>query len=109
MYAQFAQCAWFCICAVKLSQSDRTVPGDEMFDMHWECDKFLGNVLLSEGYPDDYVMFCIDGGMRIDERLARTRAILKKTYKNREFTKEEIILYYHSELNAPQCLKNGGV
>ncbi len=65
----------------------------EMYDLHYKCGKFLENVLRSEGYPEDYVMLCNNMDHGIARRLARTLAVLKKTYKNKEFTKEELIIY----------------
>ena len=66
---------------------------EEMYDMRYECDRFLGNVLRSEGFVEDYVMLCNDRDHGIEQRLARTLAVLKKTYKNRKYSKEELIMY----------------
>ena len=66
---------------------------DEMYDMYEKCDKFMSNLLRTEGFTEDYVMLCDDNDDGILARLGRTLAVLKKTYRNRSFTKEELILY----------------
>ena len=66
---------------------------DEMYDMYEKCDRFMANLLRTEGFPEDYVMLCDDNDDGIVARLGRSLAVLKKTYKNRTFTKEELILY----------------
>ena len=66
---------------------------DEMFDMYYKCERFLGNVLRSEGFPEDYVLLNNERDNGLEHKLARTLAVLKRTYKNRQFTKEELIMY----------------
>ncbi|MBR5375791.1 MAG: hypothetical protein IK139_00765 [Lachnospiraceae bacterium] len=66
---------------------------DEMYDMYKKCDKFMFNLLRTEGFTEDYVVLCDDNDDGIQARLGRTLAILKKTYRNRTFTGEELILY----------------
>ena len=67
---------------------------DEMHSMYFKCGEFLGNALLSQGYVDDYIMLCNEDDRGVEDRLAKTLAVLKKTYKKRkEYTKEELIFY----------------
>ena len=66
---------------------------DEMYEMYEKCDKFMSNLLRTEGFVEDYVMLCDDNDDGIRARLGRTLAVLKKTYRNRAFTKEELIMY----------------
>ena len=66
---------------------------DEMYDMYEKCDKFMSNLLRTEGFVEDYVLICDDNDDGIKARLGRTLAVLKKTYRNRTFTKEELIMY----------------
>ncbi len=66
---------------------------DEMYDMYEKCDRFMANLLRTEGFVEDYVMLCDDNDDGIRSRLGRTLAVLKKTYRDRTFTKEELIMY----------------
>ena len=76
-----------------LEEIRRMFDEDEMHRMYFKCGEFLGNALLSQGFIDDYVMLCNDD-QGVEDRLAKTLAVLKKTYKKKkEFTKEELIFY----------------
>ena len=66
---------------------------DDMYDMYEKCDRFMANLLRTEGFVEDYVMLCDDNDDGIRSRLGRTLAVLKKTYHDKTFTKEELIKY----------------
>lgn len=66
---------------------------DEMYDMYEKCDRFMSNLLRAEGFVEDYVMLCDDNDDGILARLGRSLAVLKKTYRGRTFSKEELIMY----------------
>lgn len=66
---------------------------DEMWDMYEKCDRFVANLLRTEGFVEDYVMLCDDNDDGILARLGRSLAVLKKTYRGRTFTKEELVMY----------------
>ena len=66
---------------------------DEMYGLYEKCDKFMGNALRSMGYAEDYVHLCDDSSRGLPQILGRTLAVLRKTYRSRDFSKEELILY----------------
>lgn len=66
---------------------------DEMYRICDKADRFTATLLRSAGYPADYVDLCYSDDPGTLIIMARTLAVLKKTYKNRTFTKEELALY----------------
>ena len=65
----------------------------EMQEMYLQCDDFLCNILRFEGFDVDYVIECNDEDRGIKHRLILTLAVLRKTYKDRVYTKEELIMF----------------
>lgn len=66
---------------------------EEMYDLRYKYETFIETVLRSEGYVEDYVMLCNESDNGIEDRLARTINILKKIYKDKQFTKDEIMMF----------------
>lgn len=66
----------------------------KLYSLEEKARKYLGNVLRWCGYDPEYVDMCDENGTVLPNRLATVLAILKKTYPNRKFTGEELILYY---------------
>ena len=66
---------------------------DEASDLCWQQEEFLMNVLRAEGFDEEYVSICNDNTPMLYQRLAYTLAILRKTYKNRDFSKEDLMRY----------------
>ena len=66
---------------------------DEMIELYYDNDNFLANVFMSEGYAEDYAMLCNDQDHGIEDRLARTLAVLKTSFEDREYTKKELATY----------------
>lgn len=72
---------------------------DEMFSMYYDHMKFVENVLRSENCIEDLVDLCDDEDSGILIGIGRSLSVLRKTYPDREFSKEELIRYavlYHS-------------
>ena len=66
---------------------------EEMYDLRYKYETFIETVLRSEGYTEDYVMLCNESDNGIEDRLARTINILKRIYKDKQFTKDEIMMF----------------
>ena len=66
---------------------------EEMYDLRYKYETFIETVLRSEGYVEDYVMLCNESDNGIEDRLARTINILKRIYKDKQFTKDEIMMF----------------
>ncbi len=66
---------------------------EEMYDLRYKYETFIETVLRSEGYVEDYVMLFNESDNGIEDRLARTINILKKIYKDKQFTKDEIMMF----------------
>ena len=81
---------------------------DEMFDLFERTERYVGNVLRSEGFVEDYAALCDENDDGIRTRLARTLAVLNKTYRNREYSKEELMVYaaLYQALSALMCSAN---
>lgn len=66
---------------------------NKLYSLEARVFQFLGNSLGWAGYCPEYVEICDDNEMELVERLALTLSILRKTFPNKEFTEEDIILY----------------
>ena len=66
---------------------------EEMYDLRYKYESFIETVLQSEGYVEDYVMLCNESDSGIEDRIARTINILKRIYKDKQFTKDEIMMF----------------
>lgn len=78
---------------------------DEMFDLYAKYNRFEVILLRSMGLDDDFIPLCNSDDDGLPRRLGRTLAVLRKTYKDREFTKEEIIQYsaLYEAVSAAMC------
>ena len=71
----------------------------EMNDLSEKYEKFTENVLRSGGFKEDYVYLCDEDEISLEVRLGRTLAILKRTFRDKAFSKEELMQYattYHT-------------
>lgn len=65
----------------------------EKMKLQDKADKFVRNVFLSEGMDSEYADICDRFPLAADSTLGNALAILRKTYKDREYSKEELTLY----------------
>lgn len=66
---------------------------NKWYSLEVKASRFLENSLKMMGYSPDYVDLCDDEEQGLTERLAHALAVFKKTYPNKEYTPEDIILY----------------
>lgn len=62
---------------------------------YWKEDEFVGGCLNHLGYPEDYLMRCMENNMGLTIQFTRTLAVLRTVYPKREFTFEEVQKYTH--------------
>lgn len=66
---------------------------DEMERMYHEMEPLMDNIVRAMGYRSGYIQLSDYKRDEIMVRLRNTLAVMKMTFKNREFTKEDIITY----------------
>lgn len=60
---------------------------------YWDGDQFVSGCLQHLGYPEDYMMRCMENFMGLKIQFTRTLAVLKTVFPKREFTYEEVQRY----------------
>lgn len=68
---------------------------EKLYFLDTKISKFLGNVLKWLGYSPEYADWCDENDMGVENRLAITLSILKKTFPkaNKEYSAEELTIY----------------
>lgn len=68
---------------------------EKLYKLESRMQKYLGNATMWLGFDPNYVNWCDKENEGLEERLAITLAILKKTYRGieKEYSAEELMLY----------------
>ncbi len=75
------------------TDSECKLPYHKQNKIYWKIDKYVGSLLESWGYTNDYVYLSLDNYMGLKIQYARTLCSLKKLYPKKEFTFEEVQRY----------------
>ena len=66
---------------------------ETLYSLDEKASKYMGNVLKWCGFSPDFVEWCDENEGGLSRRLGLALSIYKKTFPNREYTIEDIVLY----------------